>query len=650
MSGERARAGVESRATGTLRRWSGAAIVIALILVATAWSVRRLARTPLSIDDSARSRRVIAYEAFGPHSATWKVAPGTDVLRFVAYRPRSGGEDQSARPPLRAIVTISGHEQPMTIAIPVSRRAPNAAFEASGDPLVDSAAFDLDVRDDAPCDVTIVSAEHEELVLMAWARAIDSGDGSPAARLPTKARGAMRARGAGELDWIDLDSFEKQTLAERRWHRLAAVSSTANEDGVALVLRPPHQDIASVAASPPRLHQVIGLGQVVRANADGPIEMTLEGSSASAISVDIHSRNAPPRHLGGTLPFILSIPAGTSQQVEITAETGTTLDLRTSGAGSVNLGSTVHPFQATPTAPLVLGSIDVPRVVRVTARVAMGPAGSESAAIAVDATIEATGAPAEVAPLRGQVKRSHVDRFDAPQRDLSPSEAASFLLLVPPNATLTLRPAAAEVAITLAELDAGPAIVAFTDRPKGQTTPFARARFVPLHLDAATPPDDPASRIHLAPPLLEQTLHHLPSIGRLSRPPHAASIKHEGRTYVSSISPLEVRIDRDAIPRVVFLRLYSRTPMEVVLRVDGGSPRRRSSGITTHVTSDRRVHVDGEATAVVLLGDDLAPGAHTVEAVAPPGKEVWVHARWEKGKSRKQSFAPARWIAGDFGQ
>jgi hypothetical protein len=575
MSGERARAGVESGATGSLRRWSGAAIVIALILVATAWSVRRLARAPLSIDDTARSRRVIAYEAFGPHSATWKVAPGTDVLRFVAYRSSGAGAEQSARPPLRAIVTISGHEQPMTIAIPASRRAPNAAFEASGDPLVDSAAFDLDVRDDAPCDVSIVSAEHEELVLMAWARAIDSGDGSPTARLPTKARGALRAHGAGELDWIDLEPFEKQTLAGRRWHRLAAVSSAANEDGVALVLRPPHQDIASVAVSP--------------------------------------------------------------------------LDLRSSGTGSVNLGSTIHPFRATPTAPLLLGSIDVPRVVRVTARVAMGPADGESAAISVDATIEATGAPAETVPLRSQVKRSLVDRFDSPGSDLSPSEAASFLLLLPRNATLTLRPVSSEVALTLAELDAGPAIVAFTDRPKGPTNTFERARFVPLRLDAALLPDGPASRIHLALPPLEKTLHHLPSIGRLSRPPRAASIKHEGRTYVTSISPLEVRIDRDAIPRVVFLRLYSRTPMEVVLRVDGGSPRRRNSGITTHVTSDRRVHVDGEATAVVLLGDDLAQGAHTVEAVAPPGQEVWVHARWEKGKSRNRSFAPARWIAGDFG-
>jgi hypothetical protein len=100
---------------------------------------------------------------------------------------------------------------------------------------------------------------------------------------------------------------------------------------------------------------------------------------------------------------------------------------------------------------------------------------------------------------------------------------------------------------------------------------------------------------------------------------------------------------------VVLLRLYSRTPTDVVLRVDGGRPKRRSSGLATHVTSDRRVHVDGEATAVVLLGDDLARGTHTIEAVAPPGQKVWVHAHWQKGKSRKQSYAPARWIAGDFG-
>jgi hypothetical protein len=110
-----------------------------------------------------------------------------------------------------------------------------------------------------------------------------------------------------------------------------------------------------------------------------------------------------------------------------------------------------------------------------------------------------------------------------------------------------------------------------------------------------------------------------------------------------------VHVEANALPSVVPLRLYSSTPVDVLLRVDGGTPVRRKAGLASRVTADRRVHVDGETTAFALLGDDLAPGRHTLQVVAPEGHELWVHARWERRKkARMKRVAPVKWIAGDF--
>jgi hypothetical protein len=52
---------------------------------------------------------------------------------------------------------------------------------------------------------------------------------------------------------------------------------------------------------------------------------------------------------------------------------------------------------------------------------------------------------------------------------------------------------------------------------------------------------------------------------------------------------------------------------------------------------------------LVVLGDDLLPGRHTVSFSAPPGKDLLVHMPWAAERRAPPKPVPApRWISGDF--
>jgi hypothetical protein len=118
-----------------------------------------------------------------------------------------------------------------------------------------------------------------------------------------------------------------------------------------------------------------------------------------------------------------------------------------------------------------------------------------------------------------------------------------------------------------------------------------------------------------------------------------------GRTFEPAASPFEVKVGGAAIVPVRFL---TSEPMDIVVSVDDIQPHRRQAAVVERVTVRRRFSVDaGESVALLVLGDDLAPGRHMLSFVGAPGKELWVHAPWASERRGQKGAAP-RWISGDF--
>jgi hypothetical protein len=124
--------------------------------------------------------------------------------------------------------------------------------------------------------------------------------------------------------------------------------------------------------------------------------------------------------------------------------------------------------------------------------------------------------------------------------------------------------------------------------------------------------------------------------------PLAATLEHDDRKYVA-VSSLSLQVPEGGA--ILPLRLFSKSEVDVDVLVDGGSPRRRTSGAPRHVTTSRHVRVDGDARLSLRLGDDLEPGTHTVSLRYDRRVQIWLSAPW-RGQPRKP--LESEWIAGDM--
>ena len=80
-------------------------------------------------------------------------------------------------------------------------------------------------------------------------------------------------------------------------------------------------------------------------------------------------------------------------------------------------------------------------------------------------------------------------------------------------------------------------------------------------------------------------------------------------------------------PHVLPLRFQSDVSVDVVVRVDGGAPDRRS-GTCREVTLTHSIRLGGDTHAAIVLGDDLPSGWHHVSFELPSPAVAWVHAPW----------------------
>ena len=137
---------------------------------------------------------------------------------------------------------------------------------------------------------------------------------------------------------------------------------------------------------------------------------------------------------------------------------------------------------------------------------------------------------------------------------------------------------------------------------------------------------------------------------RFSRPPAAKASMIGERMFEPAGLPLPfTMVAGGAVALPVHLQSTER--VEVVAQVDGDLPLRRATGVVAHLTTARSITVEGEVTATIVLGDDLAPGPHvlTFLLAAPGTKQVQVHVPWAAKKSvaLPKKHTQSRWVAAD---
>jgi hypothetical protein len=252
--------------------------------------------------------------------------------------------------------------------------------------------------------------------------------------------------------------------------------------------------------------------------------------------------------------------------------------------------------------------------------------------------------------LTARVGPSTLDRYDGPSPEETPSDRATFHLLVPAGGTATLTPVGNPLDLSIAELD--PLAV----RPVPACPAPARLEgmircdevrwdgFVPRRPSNALLFEPAGTRLlrvaHRLPPVKAPS-PPAPKLLRFQRPATATSIRRGGRIFAPAATPLELGFEGDR-PVVVAVRLYSKEPVDVVAHVDGDAPIRRALGTATRITTPRLIRVQGEVLAIVVLGDDLSRGRHVLTFEAPKGEKVWVHVPWT------HRIIDPHWVEGDF--
>jgi hypothetical protein len=122
-----------------------------------------------------------------------------------------------------------------------------------------------------------------------------------------------------------------------------------------------------------------------------------------------------------------------------------------------------------------------------------------------------------------------------------------------------------------------------------------------------------------------------------------------GKTFEPLSSSFTVNVVGDR-PAALPLHFYAEKPIDVVVSVDGGLPRRKAAGFARHVTAPRVVRVSGETRAVFVLGDDLAAGEHALSFTAsePWPAPVWVHAPWTPHPRPPRPARAPHWVEGEL--
>jgi hypothetical protein len=686
-------------------------LVVPLLLAGVVATVRAVAREERLLSaEGARARRVVTYR-LGPGGVVKvPIERGSEVVRVVVHAIRRARSAEATRgqgapaPVARLAFAARGARGETTeeLALPLPVTADRARAEEAdlwvGDPL----SFNLDVHavGEGALSATLLGLDGADAIAVRFYRrdALDDEAASAATRPQANERRHLAVR-AGELGFLDVDPEEQRALLGTRWRKLSALRS----DGA-----PPRALALALASAPvrderPRAEapfERISLqeGEVGAWIAQGPaaLELDDEGDRTAAARAPLR---ATLRDLDGTSStrtglgtLRLELAAGRRVAIEVGRGTPGAVALRTATpAAMAPIGHAVA-WRVAPGRPLRVDGGALSRVLRLIARAplprARGPAArSEPVELALQATITTSDGVAATAPLRATRDRARYDRYERPRHAEperadgddenaeraptdgasldepleTPSEPATFHVLLPAHTSLVVETSSGPIDVSLAELDPEapplPSPTFRADAPPhalreiGAAWPGYRPRR-PSNAELSGPEGRRRVRV---PPRLVEVAFPPPGVPtfRVERPNAWDTLVLAKRIFEPHTATYEIQLPAgEAL--VLPVRLFSYEPMEIVARVDAGTdgtrPIARSElGFPTRTTLARAYPVDREVRSVMVLGEDLAPGTHRLTFTPPPGKKAWIHLPWTI-HPRAPSATPTepRWIEGEL--
>jgi hypothetical protein len=641
----------------------GAMLAIPVAALALGTLVREVSRIEKTLAAEGETAvRVVVYEMVPGDDLRILVEPTSEVLRVVVHAVRRGGE-LSPMPhatELRtAWTTESGDAQSETFHLEVpgarTRVTPEEPELSVGDPT----GFDVSVARRGASEVTVnlaSLADADALLVRVYRR--DAVNGEELARraraVPPELRAHM-AELSWEPDFADLDTPEQRAILGARWRKMPAArgSRPTRTHAIALSAPPP-------PPPPSSRENLLGFLEVrkdesaaVLVQRAAKVHVAADDPSVTIAATIRRTSGETARTEGrGELEIAVPPDATFPMGAELSASSQTVLTFRSPDPTAVEWLSHVPAWRVTPVRPMTVSADDEPLVLDVAARLPAGRAPSAPLPLDIDVALRGEGVTLD-SRVSGELPRSAFDRFDGPAGEEVPSERKSFCLVVPPHAVATLATRLPRVDFTLKELDPKAVPYPAASRPATAALPVTRLAgemewngFLPrrpTNAAAFESENDPGKvELRIARRLLPLPAPALtPYLIRVTRARATETKTIEGKVFDRAGGPLSFQVSGKLV--VLPIHLFSEEPMDVVATVDGGRPERRP-GLCTRATVSRVFSVKGDTRAVMVLGDDLRPGRHTLTFTGPAGKRPFVHAPWA---STPKVLGP-RWIAGDY--
>jgi hypothetical protein len=649
-------------ADSVARQLQRASLVALLSLMAAgsiAFSLREVARGERALAaQSTRAARIVTYSLSPGEQLRVPIEPATDVLRVVMHALRAS---TLAPAPHAVRMTASIHGTAVTRTETLTFSAPGtqgrAKLEQADGVVGDPVAVNIDVRGVGVGELTLRLEALEGadgLQLRLYRRESISPNEALQRHGSLDAHKRERlARRAGQLDWTDLDETTRSALVSARWKKIGAVADAEHQPQFRVItLAPAPTPTAAIEVNQPLA--VFELNRAAQAAllVAGPntlVVRTREGRP-TPLSATLRARDGAQRVVTGAGELTLNVAAGEQLGVELSSPMTETIALYATDASHVELPSTLTCYRTTAERRALVVAGASALVLRVTARLPVDRTLEAPSELALTLATDDAAGHTTRETRRANVTRSLFDRYTGWSAEYAPSERAVFYVLVPARGRVLLGPPTGMLDLSLAELDPDapprPAktFAVAAERAPSDIDPVAWEGFVarrPTNAGAFDPLTAGTLRIArrfaaLAPATLASAL-------RIERSRAKGAIHRHRWLFEPASATLHFDVQAHQ-PALLRLRFYAEQPTQVEARIDLATPRRSAAGSATHITTARTLHIDGEVQASLLLGDDLAPGRHTLSFVAD--RPLFVHLPWTRSARRKPQASA--WVLGDF--
>ncbi len=646
-------------------RWTPYVLLVGFA-IGLLFAVREIARIERTLTaEGALARRVVVYEVLPGKEFRVPMEPDTEVFRLVMHLLRRGPISPENHL-VKLAVTVRGAQGTRTEELIFSapwttdRVKPEDPGIVVGDPV----GANVEVTGLGAGDLTLALKDVEGadgLLVRVYRR--ESLKTSDALRQRENIEIGKRehlARRAGEIDWTDLDDGEHSQLLAARWKRVAVLSDSGHE------LTPRAIALAPAPSKGSKVTEPVAWSRELRANAKAAV------IAHGPVSVVARDHNNPQARITATLrdesgtvkremqgEASIEVKADQVTGIEFSLQEEGSLAISASDVTKLELPTKVAYWRVTPKTPALIQAGMEPLVVRVGCRrvVASDTPGPFTLSLRVSTAV---GKVRTEEIITSAEFRSDYDGYDG--RGDAVSEKVERYVLVPRGGLVSLAPVDGVLDISISELDPTigpkhiPAASARADAPKRETMVKVGAAdwkgFVPRRPTNLGAFDGQARGFFAVAHRFEPLSSRIEADAsfRFTRPPAAKANMIGERMFEPAGLPLPfTMVGGVAIALPVHLQSAER--VEVVAEIDGDVPLRRATGLVAHLTTARSMTVEGEVTATIVLGDDLAPGPHVLTFLpATPGtKLVQVHVPWAAKKSvaPPKKHADSHWVAAD---